>query len=1459
MKKFRFLFVPLLLLFCLSLVIGQESSFNLPRQFSSTQGSNNWFYYYGTPTSQGPLSWSNYVDPWGTLPRYDWNGGARFLEIAGRDLADWKQIGTGGCSGWLQPGENMDISIVWQAPATGTVYISAMLNTTSPVANASGGNDDGVNFFVYNGSTIAGQVRVFRGNDEDSRIGHANITTSVNINTGELIYFYVNRGNWQDSDGMFYSFTVSYDSLADLAAPVSSHDVQGNQMQLFAEDTQSGVAVLEYQKYYPDGTEWIPYTGPITLPAGESKYMYRAIDSMGNVEPYNRITVYVEAPPPSIAISPNSFEVYLRQGSTTNQTMTINNNGGSQLNWQFGEPTKQALTKLSSLYRPVNAVKSIKNSNWSKSSTPAGGGSVSTRTPSVKKNLKISDSMPTEGRILLLASEGGNDFSAVETMLVNTGMFTYDEIDMLNNPSTLTLTDLQPYSAVLVWTDYNFTYPSMIGDALKQFVDAGGGVVLSTYCFTTDWAIQGGILDANYSPFLPASTQSVSGTLDMSSITDAGHPIFAGIVNAPTYWWNEHYSNPSLNTGGRLLAKDTYGNNLLAENPNGKVVALNFWPNYTYGEGYGTTNTETIKLLTNAILYVEGGGRWFNVTPQSGTIDPGMSQEVSVNFRTLNLGVGTYADSIIISSDDPVNSIVPVPVTLNVLERKFWITGFVGDNSYDNPTKINSPQFSGRTPLPGVVVHVNFEGEEPLTTETDIDGNFAIELAHSGGYMVKFTKPGYVPMWCVGNEGTSQLVWDSSPVNVGVNTYPDSISGLYVYLSQGGMIDGKIALAGVGIPGSVMIHSTQESYVIEENIKSPGKIIDKLRTQFADMRYPVLYACKTDPEGNYHMTVLPGQYFVSFHADPPLDKFMFYNLKKVPPYDTVTVLSITDIVHNIDADFAPRRTVITGHLVDAMENPISDATVVALSYTEDTKQMFAQKTDQNGFYDLPVSEGRYKIGFGKSGYIQEWWAGEMGQVHNPWDGEYVNVGEIFFAQDSVPNINGMLERGGIISGRTTEYNEPVQSDVYVWNPNDDETYYYTHTQPNGEYELAVPPGNWHVEFEKDEFTVYGPWTREWIVYNQKNEPPFDTVKIFNIEDILNGINGDYGLPPEQQPIRIKTVVDVPEDNGRQVWVVWNMFELEGPIYNDSYRIKTNKYTMLPAAKRTRIKSLKITEDYSFTVLRKDRIKDYTGNYITSWTQVGVPYKLDYSPVYSLVVPTLFDSTKSKGIVWSKFRVNFYGYNPFPLYSTAPDSGYSVNDWEPTPPTNLMTSIKGNDIIISWNAPVDYENPERNADVVAYKIYRGTTSDFDPSEENLLGTVIGKNVTTFTVKDGVAEPSYIYKITAMDNSENESMAVKVGGTGVADIAMMPTQFAVHQNYPNPFNPATTISYDLPNERFVTLRVYNTLGQEVAALVNTQQPAGRYSVSFDAKHLASGIYVYRLTAGADVSIKKMSLIK
>jgi photosystem II stability/assembly factor-like uncharacterized protein len=99
----------------------------------------------------------------------------------------------------------------------------------------------------------------------------------------------------------------------------------------------------------------------------------------------------------------------------------------------------------------------------------------------------------------------------------------------------------------------------------------------------------------------------------------------------------------------------------------------------------------------------------------------------------------------------------------------------------------------------------------------------------------------------------------------------------------------------------------------------------------------------------------------------------------------------------------------------------------------------------------------------------------------------------------------------------------------------------------------------------------------------------------------------------------------------------------------------------------------------------------------------------------------------------------------------------------------------------------------------------------------------------------------------------------GEVGVKDKNEIPVTFKINQNYPNPFNPDTKISFSIPQASFITLKVYDILGKEVAILVNKEKPAGVYEVEFNGADLPSGIYFYQFKSGTYTETKKMVLMK
>jgi hypothetical protein len=124
--------------------------------------------------------------------------------------------------------------------------------------------------------------------------------------------------------------------------------------------------------------------------------------------------------------------------------------------------------------------------------------------------------------------------------------------------------------------------------------------------------------------------------------------------------------------------------------------------------------------------------------------------------------------------------------------------------------------------------------------------------------------------------------------------------------------------------------------------------------------------------------------------------------------------------------------------------------------------------------------------------------------------------------------------------------------------------------------------------------------------------------------------------------------------------------------------------------------------------------------------------------------------------------------------------------------------------------------------------------------------------------GAGTWSYRLHQIDQDGSSHFSDEVTVSVlTGIEETA--PIAYGLMQNYPNPFNPSTLIQYDLPKSGYVSLKVYDNLGKEVAALVDGEMAAGRHAVQYHPANLASGTYFYRIQAGEFTQTRKFILLK
>ena len=199
-------------------------------------------------------------------------------------------------------------------------------------------------------------------------------------------------------------------------------------------------------------------------------------------------------------------------------------------------------------------------------------------------------------------------------------------------------------------------------------------------------------------------------------------------------------------------------------------------------------------------------------------------------------------------------------------------------------------------------------------------------------------------------------------------------------------------------------------------------------------------------------------------------------------------------------------------------------------------------------------------------------------------------------------------------------------------------------------------------------------------------------------------------------------------------------------------------------------------------------------------------------------------------------------------------GSAADTNTPAPPANL-TALAGNQqALLTWRKNTEF-------DIDKYFIFMGITDD--PGGAAQIGYTYQPD-TSFVVTGLSNSSSYYFWVKAADKfcsmrvSDFSNMAgivpLSVGGQFNA-----PKTYALYQNFPNPFNPSTEIKYDIPNETFVRLVVYDLLGHEVSVLVNETKRPGSYTAAWGSGNNPSGVYIYKLTSGNYEHVMKMVLLK
>ena len=316
------------------------------------------------------------------------------------------------------------------------------------------------------------------------------------------------------------------------------------------------------------------------------------------------------------------------------------------------------------------------------------------------------------------------------------------------------------------------------------------------------------------------------------------------------------------------------------------------------------------------------------------------------------------------------------------------------------------------------------------------------------------------------------------------------------------------------------------------------------------------------------------------------------------------------------------------------------------------------------------------------------------------------------------------------------------------------------------------------------------------------------------------------------PGAIATVLDVPNDQGRQVQVVWQKFGGDGvaedPVLNYYIWRKDN------IAGKGTLSTLDKVEGEAVGMAI-----DLAGEV---WTAVGQQPAARLE-TYSAIVPTLGDGAATEFMVTGHTRAGL-------VAMSNPLAGTSTDNLAPRAPSGMVVDATASSVKLTWDEPAD-------ADFKFFSVYRGTTSGFTPA------TPLATTTEPTYVDNSVAAGNYyFYVVTATDFAGNQGVgsAEATASVSVANESTgLPTEFALNQNYPNPFNPTTTISFDVPATSEITITVYDILGRQVETLVNESMAAGRHTVQMDGSSLTSGLYIVRMRTGNRVFERSIVLMK
>jgi hypothetical protein len=231
---------------------------------------------------------------------------------------------------------------------------------------------------------------------------------------------------------------------------------------------------------------------------------------------------------------------------------------------------------------------------------------------------------------------------------------------------------------------------------------------------------------------------------------------------------------------------------------------------------------------------------------------------------------------------------------------------------------------------------------------------------------------------------------------------------------------------------------------------------------------------------------------------------------------------------------------------------------------------------------------------------------------------------------------------------------------------------------------------------------------------------------------------------------------------------------------------------------------------------------------------------------------VIDTVSANNNLYVDNTVSYATYNyRITSYNAFGQSAYSniAQIVVPVELTSFNASIKDAGVLLEWTTATEINN-------MGFEIQRNQSATWET-----IGFVEGKGTTS-----EITNYHFFNDLSEINSSVKLQYRLKqidYNGTfsysEIIEVEFVPENYSLSQNYPNPFNPTTNISFKLAKSTFVSLKIYNILGNEVLTLVNQVMPGGKHEIKFDAVGVPSGVYLYTITAGDFVDTKKMILMK